>query len=1237
MISRMRMAVVSVVVAFGLMGHVGAGQQRPENEPPRPNFDIRGSRAPAAPSARAAAEIAGRRTGGREAATARLHPHTGALRVIDSPGVSISQNATATELLTALRDLAGRLGLDDDDLDSVELVRDYASASTRLRHVTFAQKIEGLPVFGGIVTLHIASDGAIVRVNSSAARGGNRRRGVAVAADAAVVAAVADVSPNAPFAPVRLDAGSASTARFARGRFSRDITSSLEWFPIDGGVRLAWHVEVETVPHSQFYDLLIDATSGELLLRRNRVLDANGSGRVIQSTATQAIDPRRPDPAPSSGGACPPPTNYQLRDLTAPFRDSTTVLFDTGRLSGNNTHVFRGTPGTEGALGTFDGNGWLFDAPFGSAASAETALFFSLNFLHDFFYDLGFNEAAGNFQVDNLGRGGVGGDAISGVARAAGRNNATFQPEPEGTSPVMSMFLFDGSGCWSQDVDGDGSADLDGDFDTDIIYHEFHHGVSSRLNTQFTGEEAGAIGEGGSDFFAYSINGDTLLGEYSYPAGIRTINDKTYADWLCFFGLFCEVHWNGEIWANVLWDVRERFRTDLVAGSEAAAINEVHQLYVDGLKLSPPAPTMLDMRDAMLLADAQRNPGSPNSQNYCRLWESFAGRGMGVNATDTSANPNYQVSASAAVPAGCNAPPVAQVVSVTTTTANATEAGLVNGAFTVRRAEPLSTPLVVNLAVAGSATAGADYVALPPSVTIPADAASIVVPVVPIDDTTVESNESVMVAVAAGAYTIGSPPSATVTVVSNDLAPDFIISSFSAPDIASSGQSITVTDTTRNQGGGNGAPSTTSFYLSTNSLWDATDTLLATRDVPALGPGGINTANTTLNLPTEMGAAVYYVIAKADGPGVLMETSELNNIRSESISIGADLVVSAMTVPANGGAGMQITVPETVKNQGTGASAPSTLRFYLSVNFMFEPSDQMLAARSVPALNPGDSNAATTNMTIPSNWPTGTYYVLAVADADNEVPETSNTNNTRSGSIRIGPDLSVTTLNVPSRAAVGASISLSDTTSNTGGGAASGGSRTAWYLSANTTWDASDLPLGVPRDIPALGAGAVSSGTTPVTLPASAGAGRWYVIVRADDLSQVTETVESNNVRYGSIDIGPDLTLTNISAANSVAAGASLTLTDYVLNYGIQTAPPSANRYYLSLNPTLDAGDIPLGGQRDVPALAPNVSNSGTITLQIPAGLSGTYCLFAVADGNGVISEASETNNARWRLLTITP
>ena len=459
--------------------------------------------------------------------------------------------------------------------------------------------------------------------------------------------------------------------------------------------------------------MLIDAVTRELLYRHNRVLYTQGVGRVVQSDGTAALNARLPDQHPTGAtpsgpgdapGGCPPITNYATRSLTAPFRDSATVLGNSGYLDGNNVHVFRGAPDVEGAVGASQPDGWHFESAFGTADAAETHLFFVSNFLHDFFYDLGFDEASGNFQVSNFGRGGLGGDSLVAVARADGRNNATFEPNPEGQPSIMSMFLWDGQGCWSQDVDGDSTADLDGDFDSDIIIHEFHHGVSHRLNTQFTGIEADAMGEGGSDFFAYSINSDTTLAEYAYPpSGIRSINGKTYGDWFCFsfFGLvLCEPHDNGEIWANTLWDLRERFRADGVGGSNAAAINESHQLYVDGLKLSPPSPTMLDLSDAILVADAVRHPsGDPGgSSNHCRIWEVFATRGMGPppRTRTTPARPRWSKTSPWGRSVRRSPPP--PPVTVTASSATATEAGAHAGALasrgpaTRRRASPCISP-----------------------------------------------------------------------------------------------------------------------------------------------------------------------------------------------------------------------------------------------------------------------------------------------------------------------------------------------------------------------------------------------------------------------------------------------------------------------------------------------------------------------------------------------------------------
>ncbi len=1235
---RTRLALILVAAALvGLSGPLAARQQPSERaRAARPDFDIREHRLPAQGSARARAEL--RRTpSSRGRRGSRLDPHTGALRVLDTPGWAAGRTALSVALRNRLAQAVDRLGLGDGDLESLAVVRDYVSRSTGLRHVTFAQSFDGIPVFSGTVTVHIDSTGEIVRVTSSAARGEGRERAPRLAADEAATLAANDVDPDAFFVPVR--AGTSTrpeVARFARGKFRRDVTASLVWFAMDGGLRLAWHVELEPDGLPQFYDVLVDAGTGDLLLRRNRVLDGNGTGRVVQSAGTQALDPRRPDQMPAGSLACPPPENHELRDLTTPFRDSSTVLSDTGRLAGNNVHVFRGNTSTEGALGTFDGSRWLFDFPFNSAASAETALFFALNFAHDFFYDLGFDEAAGNFQVDNFGRGGLGGDPIRGLARAAGRNNATFQPAPDGASPVISMFLWDGVGCWSEDVDGDGTPDLDGDYDTDIVLHEFHHGVSTRLNTAFTGNEAGAIGEGGSDFFAYSINGDTTLAEFAYPGGIRGVNGKTYNDWTCLLGLYCEPHDNGEIWVNVLWDIRERFRADLVRGSDAAATNEVHQLYIDGLKLSPPAPTMLDLRDAMLQADAIRNPGSPESANFCALWEPFALRGMGVNATDTADNGFNQVRANFEVPEGCHAPPGPPTVTLAVTSATATEAGPSNGIFTISRNAALETATIVSFTVAGTATRGTDYVTLPGTATIPAGATSVDVPVVPIDDSTLEANETVVLTLRSGAgYVIAGPSAGTVSIVSDDVAPDFTVTALTVPAVGGGGLPLTVTDTTRNQGTGASVESTTSFYLSVNTVIEPTDALIGTRVVPALVPGSSDVATTTLTVPDNPGAGTFWVIAKADGPGAVGESTETNNTRTALVKIGPDLAITALTAPAMAGAGTSIVVNETTKNQGGGGATGSSTRFYLSANYALDAGDVALEARSVGALAPGVSHSAATSLTIPTDVASGTFYLIAVSDDGNAVAESTENNNTRFVTVRVGADMFVSTIAGPTRAGAGSTIAVTDTTKNTGGGGA-GPSTTAFYLSANTTLDAGDARLTPARTVGPLEAGASSLATTNVALPLVA-PGTWYLMANADDTGTVVETQETNNVRYTTIYIGPDLTDTITNAPATVVAGTVMTVTDTARNYGVDLAAPSTTRYYLSVNAALDASDILLDGERSVPALAYNAFHTGSASVAIPTGISGRYYLLAVADGWGVVAESSEVNNLGLRLITINP
>ncbi|MGC2234543.1 MAG: M36 family metallopeptidase [Pyrinomonadaceae bacterium] len=211
------------------------------------------------------------------------------------------------------------------------------------------------------------------------------------------------------------------------------------------------------------------------------------------------------------------------------------------------------------------------------------SLFYFNNVEHDYLYSIGFTEQMWNFQFDNFGKGGSGNDGIfAEVQDGSGTNNANMGTPDEGGSPRMQMFLFTDSGFRRSD----------GDFDWDVIAHEHYHGVSNRsagkgltscLGTPLVGE-SGGMGEGWSDFIASSMSDDDSEGEHvtgDQDRGIRRVpytnyrysygsinnqslnvrrnlsaTDNGTAD-IYAGGIPFEVHDIGEVWAAVLWDMRE--------------------------------------------------------------------------------------------------------------------------------------------------------------------------------------------------------------------------------------------------------------------------------------------------------------------------------------------------------------------------------------------------------------------------------------------------------------------------------------------------------------------------------------------------------------------------------------------------------------------------------------------------------------------------------------------------------
>jgi len=365
-----------------------------------------------------------------------------------------------------------------------------------------------------------------------------------------------------------------------------------------------------------------------------------------------------------------------------------------------------------------------------------------------------------------------------------------------------------------------------------------------------------------------------------------------------------------------------------------------------------------------------------------------------------------------------------------------------------------------------------------------------------------------------------------------------------------------------------------------------------------------------------------------------------------------DLVATAVTTTPSTpvrAPGTTFSVTDTVKNAGPAPSGPSTTRYYLSLDTVKNAGDTLLSgARPVPALAADATSSGSVTVTIPSTTPINTYYVLACADDLNTVVEADETNNCVASATAIvtltRPDLVGTgvTSNPPAPVrAPGTTFSVTDTVKNAGG-VPSGSSTTRYYLSLDAVKNAGDTLLGGRRVVPALAAGATSSGSVTVTIPPATQNNTYFLLACADDLKTLAEVDEANNCVASPTAIvrvtRPDLADTAVSAPPATKArGTTFQVTDTVQNLGAVAAGTSVTRYYLSLDVVKSASDTLLTGTRSIPALAAGASNSGTVTVTIPTTTPlNTYFLLVCADGLNTVVETNEANNCKASVTTVT-
>lgn len=569
-------------------------------------------------------------------------------------------------------------------LEAAVKKRDYVAAHNGVRTVVWQQQVDGIPVFAGVFKVQLAPRGELMNVSSqflpdavvaADAAHPNRQaflRRPNFSAQAAVAKALDSIEEPVALDVIRLTESDVQAPhqpqRFKAGTLPGEARAELVWLPVEQArLRLCWMVEVTRRYRGETYRVLVDAETGETWMRHNRTFDlSDATYRVFTSDSPSPFSPAFSSPTTNQ----PPLVARSLVTWAALDTNASPIGWISdgdNETRGNNVdaHLDRNADNVPDLPRPHGSPFRVFDFPLDLTQGPETyrdaavvQLFYWCNWMHDRLYELGFDEAAGNFQKDNFGRGGEPNDPVLADAQdGSGFNNANFTAARDGTSGRVQMFVFNGPTPFR-----------DADLDAEVMCHEYTHGLTDRL----AGGEYGiyqfqtyGLAEGWSDFYALAllseptddVDGCYPVGGYmarlfgglteNYYYGIRRYpvttdmakNPLTFKDidptQASFHpgiprspiatGSASESHRVGEVWCAMLWDAR----ANLIHKLGYAEGNRLMLQYVtDGLSKAPSNPTFKEARDGILAAEFTLTHGV----NRAELFAAFARRGLGKSA-----------------------------------------------------------------------------------------------------------------------------------------------------------------------------------------------------------------------------------------------------------------------------------------------------------------------------------------------------------------------------------------------------------------------------------------------------------------------------------------------------------------------------------------------------------------------------------------------------------------------------
>ena len=385
-----------------------------------------------------------------------------------------------TEVENYLQKNIQGLELNQDDILDYSIYRQYESKKTKLTHVFLQQNYQGIPIHKAEIRLHWHEQLGWKQTQNSFVKDLSNRSIVNQTTITEVEAIeFACKALGVEYSKVkRLSKKNESTALFQASFSKSEIPVMEAYFELNNVLRKVWDLTIYENDASDCWNVLVDANTGELLRKYNwvqhctfnsEVACTHASHETVESisefTQAQTSGPAYnvfavPLESPSHGDRT---LEVAPNDLTAsPYGWHDTNAQEGPEYyytRGNNAHAYADLDDSGQSQGDEPGGGLglIFDYSFDpmqepdqNLDAATVNLFYMTNMMHDVWYHYGFDPAAGNFQQNNYGESGYGGDYViaqaqdsSGVYDNIALNNANFYTPNDGTNPVMQMYIWD--------------------------------------------------------------------------------------------------------------------------------------------------------------------------------------------------------------------------------------------------------------------------------------------------------------------------------------------------------------------------------------------------------------------------------------------------------------------------------------------------------------------------------------------------------------------------------------------------------------------------------------------------------------------------------------------------------------------------------------------------------------------------------------------------------------------------